>query len=311
MKDNHENGAVSGAVKRYRKLRAAFVVTTISLLLLEVALRLLGVASPVLYESDPAAGYRLKPNQSARLLSNRIHINSCGIRDAREFAAKREGVTRILVLGDSVTWGGIREHQRNLFTSVLERKLDNAEVLNAGVNGYSVNQMCALYRTRLAELEPDMVLVHVIPRDFTRPPVTRLDAEHPAFPFEPPPLALSAACSHIGCLSRQRSGGNKPPQTGPEDENVTANLSALIELIDQMPGDVTVLISVSPYRADFSGHGMPPEVIEALAQRHVPILNVADSLNVDENHFVDHVHLSTAGHAAIAACLADWIEPLL
>src|SRR5690348_14050375 len=140
-------------------------IATITLVTLEIALRIIGMNNPVLYMSDKACGYRHKPVQSVRFLGNGIFINQLGLRDAREFETKPEGTKRILVLGDSVTWGGVTLRDSELFTWKLERSMPQTEVVNAGVNGYSVEQMVSLYESHLTALKPDVIVAYCITGD--------------------------------------------------------------------------------------------------------------------------------------------------
>ena len=72
-----------------------------------------------------------------------VNINSLGFRGREYPSAKGSGVRRILVLGDSVTFGLFVKEEK-LFTNVLEKLLNEGEgafeyeVLNSGVSGYNV-----------------------------------------------------------------------------------------------------------------------------------------------------------------------------
>lgn len=163
----------------------------IALVTFEIVLRVFGLTDPVLHERDAAVGYRPRPAQRASYVGDDIVVNERGVRDAREFEGPPPpGTLGILVLGDSVTWGGVRFSQETLFTTTLERNPGvrgrNAEVLNAGVSGYWVLQMAALYETHLADLEPDLVLVHALPHDFRRPPRVDVTHEETVYGYTPP-----------------------------------------------------------------------------------------------------------------------------
>ncbi|NCC85827.1 MAG: hypothetical protein EOM03_17165, partial [Clostridia bacterium] len=49
--------------------------------------------------------YTLKPNTRATWAKTEIFTNSEGIRSAIDYGEKREGVFRILAIGDSITFG--------------------------------------------------------------------------------------------------------------------------------------------------------------------------------------------------------------
>jgi len=117
---------------------------------------------------DPVLSWRLKPNG---WLPARIgHINSLGF-VGKEFEWKKAlGATRILTIGDSVTYGlwacgPDRICGHNPYPSALELFLwtrtgrDSFEVVNAGTYGYSSLQGLRYYRTYLTSLDADIVTI--------------------------------------------------------------------------------------------------------------------------------------------------------
>lgn len=289
-------------------LRNGLLIAAATFALFETALRVAGLTQPVLYEADPAAGYRLKPNQHVRYLGNAIAVNQWGARDPRPFDTRVAGQRRLLVLGDSVTWGGIRERQENLFTSVLERELAGVEVVNAGVNGYSVSQMAALYQAHLNGLDPDWVLVCAIPRDFTRPPEVRLTGRGIAFPVERPRLATPVAFAMGRMLAQQRFGWSwavPPPQALPtepdltEEDCIARNIEAYMALDEALGGRAT--LALSPTLEPGPGKA----VRTALARAGIEFVELQEQVGTDRVLFVDGVHLSMEGHARVGAALAE------
>lgn len=93
-----------------------------------------------------------------------VSLNSHGFR-GQEFALRKPtGTFRIVCLGDSWTFGA-NVDQPAAFPAQLGRLLTREfphttfEVLNLGVMGYSSFQGLKLWRTKAAELEPDLVLI--------------------------------------------------------------------------------------------------------------------------------------------------------
>lgn len=108
-------------------------------------------------------------------------INRVGMRD-REFAVtKPRGVFRIVVIGDSVTFGFAcsREHA---YPKQLESLLNEAaipesprfEVLNLGVTGYNARQIVETLRVRGLRYQPDLVIYGYVLND---PQAFSLEAE--------------------------------------------------------------------------------------------------------------------------------------
>lgn len=103
------------------------------------------------------------PSSSARIMGAEVSINSKGLRD-REFAyVKTPGIERILVIGDSVTFGfGVGQDET--FPKLLEKMLNarspgSSEVLNAGIGNYNTRQEAEAYRRELYRYDPDKIVL--------------------------------------------------------------------------------------------------------------------------------------------------------
>ena len=96
--------------------------------------------------------------------------NRQGFRNYRDFEYdKPDGVTRIVVLGDSHTQG-FEVHQDFTFSSIIEKYLDQqgikAEVLNTGVSGFSTGEALLLLENELLKYQPDYVVLGFYANDF-------------------------------------------------------------------------------------------------------------------------------------------------
>jgi hypothetical protein len=96
--------------------------------------------------------------------------NSKGLRDTREFAyAKPQGMLRVLALGDSHTQG-YEVRQEATYAAVLERYLARqgvrAEVLNAGVSGFSTAEELVYLENEGHKYQPDVVVLGFYANDF-------------------------------------------------------------------------------------------------------------------------------------------------
>lgn len=129
----------------------------LTILLGEVAARLFGGGQATLvrgmfFAVDPKAGKRCLPNADMRFVlpgsfDARVQCNSQGLRDREHSLARKPGIRRILVLGDSFAWGyGVENDE--MFSTRLERDLPGTETINFGVTGYSAVQ-------ELARLDPE------------------------------------------------------------------------------------------------------------------------------------------------------------
>lgn len=112
------------------------------------------------YRSDPELGWVPRPNISANYIRfpATFETNSQGLRDREYQQAKPEGSKRIVVIGDSHTWGyGVNNDET--YTEKLEALLPNTEVINLGVTAYSLWQEIAYFKRVGLAYEPDVLIV--------------------------------------------------------------------------------------------------------------------------------------------------------
>lgn len=146
----------------------AALSTSAALAFSELVLRQMGLGpmyvSPereLFWKYDARLGWAHQPGQEGSFQTESfritVHINDKGLRD-REHTYERPGNTpRILVMGDSFAWGyGVEEPER--FSQRLEAML-GAEVINAGVSGYSTDQELLWYQDEGSRYDTDLVIV--------------------------------------------------------------------------------------------------------------------------------------------------------
>lgn len=99
-----------------------------------------------------------------------VQTNSDGFR-THEFYPKLPGQYRILILGDSFTYGW-NANQQETYPAVLERLLQknisgNIQVFSLGISGYSTLKYDLLMHMYADRIQPDMVIVAVDQSDFS------------------------------------------------------------------------------------------------------------------------------------------------
>jgi lysophospholipase L1-like esterase len=114
---------------------------------------------------NPILLYELVPHSTRVFSGVKMSINAYGMRDKAYSLQKPNDTFRIAVLGDSITQGNAIRYNETYATR-LEEMLNadenigyDVEVLNFGVIGYSFSQYIELYRTKVKQFEPDLVLV--------------------------------------------------------------------------------------------------------------------------------------------------------
>jgi GDSL-like lipase/acylhydrolase family protein len=127
--------------------------------------------TPGFFLSDAARRQRLAPGYADWFAGVPVRINSLGLRDAREYAlAKSPRTFRILVLGDSVTFGhgSVDEHT---YPYLVEQRLRawrgdiDWQVWNAAVPGYNTSQELAQLLEVGPVFQPDLVIVGFFEND--------------------------------------------------------------------------------------------------------------------------------------------------
>jgi hypothetical protein len=174
-----------------KRLLVALYVSAATFALLEVGVRVSGysehhLCDPIYARFNAAPDeipYVHRPNLSGargRGLSF-VNTDSLGLRSivaGESYGARDAGEYRVAVVGDSVTFGeGVRDTSET-FAKVLEGELNRSRagarvrVFNFGASAYSVRVMEATLRRRMLAVEPNLVLLAIIPADFnlTRTP---------------------------------------------------------------------------------------------------------------------------------------------
>lgn len=260
-----------------------------------------------------------------------VSINSHGLRD-REVGPPEPGTFRILVLGDSVTFGhGVAID--DTYVRQLEKRLagrePRIEILNAGIPGWSTHQQRIFYRDHTADLAPDLVLVGFVLNDVTEihSGLLRIDPERQAALFR----TLGWLARHsatVAAVKRAYETLRDPEQrqiravgelaTRPESPEVqramglaTGELRALAALA-RARGHAFGLV-VFPFRFQFLVEDLdaPQRRLRRFAEEEgVPFLDTFPVLReypVDDV-LQDHDHLTPLGHAVVAEALLDWLE---
>lgn len=107
-------------------------------------------------------GYEAIPNNEFYLRDTHISINSHGFRDREYEVDKESGTYRIVVLGDSITFG-IAIPFESLYSEQLEGLFQksgrNVEVINTGLLGYDTLAEVSTLEQVGIQFDPDLVIV--------------------------------------------------------------------------------------------------------------------------------------------------------
>lgn len=133
-----------------------------------------GRACPM-YRADEVTTWRVKPRFAASVVVDgenfRIRTNSFGFRDGDHSFAKPNGTFRILVLGDSFTFGWGVEADR-IYARLLQGRLladcsnKALEIITAGTPAWGIEQELAWLKQEGLKFEPDLLILEFYPFDW-------------------------------------------------------------------------------------------------------------------------------------------------
>ena len=155
-------------IKLLAVLSATAVAVLVAMTMVEVWVRLRWDEKrgmPGFYLSDPVLGQRLAPNYTGWFAGVPVRINSLGFRDVRDYPLEKSPNTfRILVLGDSVTFGHGALWE-STYPLLLEQELKrwrgdiDWQVWNLGVPGYNTSTELRYLEQVGPRYRPDLVVV--------------------------------------------------------------------------------------------------------------------------------------------------------
>lgn len=288
---------------------------------LEVGLRLYGLADPVLYRTHPRAGYEPVPGQRVRQRWIPQEFDDRGFR-VPAGVGSRARERRIVVLGDSVTYGGTCIRTEETFVEVLNVRLLPAgwRAFNAGVNSYSIHQMAFRYIDSLHRPDDGLVLLAFETGDWDRPPLKFIHGPGP-FYLEKPRSALWDSLHltlFLGLGIALRPCGFRVPADVTGDRELTGRVSdvvrpgffprnrqALLTLAEFCRARRIPVVAVnSPTRGE---REIVPRIRDAVTAARLKLVDLAPDLaRVDPSKlYVDDVHYTPDGHARVAGALLD------
>jgi hypothetical protein len=171
----------------------AVIVFAVSELVCRYAI---GLGDPPLYQADGQMEYLLQPSKTYHRFHNMISVNRYGMR-ADEFPPIKSTADefRVLVVGDSIVYAGVRIDQAEIDTEILGRDLQHdlgrpVVVGNASAKSWGPPNELA-YLQRYGTLDADVVILELSSHDYadapTFVPVVGISAD---YPDKRPPFAL-------------------------------------------------------------------------------------------------------------------------
>lgn len=297
-----------------------FISLGVFLVVAELCARLLfGLGNAPLFEASDNYGYKFIPNQDIHRFGNRIYFNSYGLRSEEINEEPSLGVTRILCIGDSITYGGQWIDQSNTYPYILERLLNEKsekkfEVLNVSAPSWGIQNEEA-YLKKHDTYNSNIIILQLDRGDlFSVKASSDVVGNSPFYPDKKFVFALQEVFiryvfTHKNVFiakSKQSMSANKIL-----DDNMQS-LKRIVELIRNNETKLVVIYVPTIQEIKNKSLLLKPgnkAFYSTVEQLNVPFLNLADKFERynSENIFRDKIHPNPDGNRAIAEALADLI----
>jgi hypothetical protein len=181
--------AVKSAPSVRIKATIAFALAAVGLAIAEVICQFgIGLGDPPLYQADSTMEYVLQPSKTYYRFHNKFSVNRYSMR-ADDFPPHKSSADelRVIVIGDSIIYGGVRIDQSEIDTEILKRDLARefgrpVVVGNASAKSWGPPNELA-YLKRFGTLDADVVVLELSSHDYadapTFEPVVGISAEYP------------------------------------------------------------------------------------------------------------------------------------
>lgn len=281
----------------------------------------IGLGDPPLYQTDGAMGYVLQPSKTYYRFHDRFAVNRYGMR-ADDFPPQKSSPNelRVLVVGDSVVYGGVQIDQSEIDTEILGRNLRQQFVRpvvvgNVSAKGWGPPSELA-YLKKFGTLDADIMIVELSSHNYGNAPTfVPVVGISPDFPSKTPSLALADLFQtylfprylHMGpasALDRALAG------EVPSEHDIAACRDAERDLFS--------FARVHHAKVALVQHLTSPELAEhyrvgyyanqAVArEENVPYVDDADELRVQvksgHSPYYDPIHLNKLGQPILAHAL--------
>lgn len=293
-----------------------------------------------LFEQDRLLGFRPRPGVTIDFGDSVTQTNALGFRD-REFPPLDAPVVhpRIICMGESSTWGLGSTSRETTWPRRLEEALRargaSAEVLNAGVAGYSLLENLPLLRLRLLEHRPDVVLYMGLRNDVDGY-VARVGPGRPASalpralaPLPSDPFTRTIMRSSLVGLVLGRIGAVRPldPASQPVEPGLGAPGPAGLDLLGDQVAELALLCArhqvtlvwihqpldrtrLSPRFAD-ALQASRARLEHELAAANVPSIDADALYDRRQAPLLDDCHLSDEGNRQLAELIGARLAPHL
>jgi hypothetical protein len=275
----------------------------------------LGLGDNIILQPDPGASYVFKPNQHVHRFFRDTEINQYSMRSPSFSPVKPPGTYRVMLVGDSMTYGSTQIGQKAIFSSLLAAELpaqlhQPVEVLNASASAWAIANEAG-YLESHGTYNSDLVVLVLNTGDSLQPPSTLADVGGDAATVRSP----CALCELWTRYLRERilhgapkmDAGTAP--TADEMQNAGPNLQRLIHFYQLTRQHQTrmaiVFLAMRQYIPANAQASAPDKLVEWARDNHVPLIDAtaAESPYSLKQLTLDGIHFNAFGHRVIATDL--------
>jgi hypothetical protein len=281
---------------------------------IELVLRWLDVADPPTFQFNLLFGYLMHPDQSASTRGHRFRINNAGLRGA-DINSRMVGERRVVFVGDSITYGGGRIPDDDLFATRVAEALsvmrdERVTAVNVSAPGWGIQNMAA-YIGANGVFEAEVVVWVLPSTDFRRHKTSLEDFAYPR--TRPRSRLIYAALSWLSTVSNQ----GRPPteaeySTVPGADILEANLRALDStLLTLRTAGIQLVVAVLPDEAGYRNLANDVQRFKAVADANGAVfvdLEPVFRMQQDLHLFEDGVHLTSRGHEFVANAILSTVN---
>lgn len=293
------------------------------------------------FEGDALLFWKLRPNLDHAIWDFTIFsTNESGIRRREPIGPKHEGARRIVVLGDSVTFGyrvpmvfpeRPEAYRRNALPYPMQLEADlraanpgrEIDVLDLAVPGYSSHQGLAWLRSEIGNLEPDLVIVCFGRNDLSPRQATDRETMKTDWPrvwlrrIASSSQAIIYATRWVQKQRKARRRGPPPTTSRVPPEDYVENIIEMARLAEEHGAAILV---IAPVYRDFLAK---PEWGERMARLRAALGKAMEETGIpylvieemtEANHpandrlFGEDIHPNVHGHRLMAARLLAYLD---
>jgi lysophospholipase L1-like esterase len=294
-------------------------VLIIVLVALEPGLRLAGVIDFPLYDTDEAIGYIPRASQYGDFLRrNHYEVNERN-QTAGHWSPDSNGKPDLLVLGDSLVWGGNPYDQREKLGPQLQSLLPRWSVWAVGASSWSVeNESEYLHRNPDVFSSAEAVIWIVNTGDFAPASHFRTDTQTPrARPWSA--LVYTIQKQVLPKVFAHLMKGEEPAfvEEGSRDPKAVQDFKG--ELSKLLAKGKKVLVLIYPSKEEWLARGKDGDkasvryvnflsVIQGYALTGLIILNGMEVPGWNDGLYRDGIHPNPAGNTVLAKFLSSYFK---